>query len=55
MTEAANNHRLAPPAGLLVDHERPIGFRFEGKSYTGLAGDSVASALAAEHNADDVP
>ncbi len=54
MTEAANNRRLTPPAGLLVDRKRPIRFRFEGKTYTGLSGDSVASALAAEHNADDV-
>ena len=47
MTDPANSHRLASPAGLLVNHERPIRFHFEGKPYTGLAGDSVASALAA--------
>lgn len=33
--------------GLLVDPDRPISFTFEGRSYTGLAGDTIASALAA--------
>lgn len=40
-------NRLPAPAGLLVDHERTVSFRFEGKSYKGLVGDSLASALAA--------
>ncbi len=39
--------RLPPPAGLLIDRGRPVGFRFEGRSYQGLAGDTIASALAA--------
>ncbi len=40
-------NRLAAPAGLLVDHSQSVSFSFEGKSYQGLKGDSVASALAA--------
>ncbi len=40
-------NRLSPPAGLLVDHAKPVTFSFEGRYYCGLAGDSVASALAA--------
>ncbi len=30
-----------------VDHARPVRFSFDGKSYTGLAGDTLASALLA--------
>ncbi|MBP7242270.1 sarcosine oxidase subunit alpha [Amaricoccus sp.] len=30
-----------------VDHARPVRFTFDGKSYTGLAGDTLASALLA--------
>ncbi|MFQ5935986.1 MAG: 2Fe-2S iron-sulfur cluster-binding protein [Acidiferrobacterales bacterium] len=44
---AGNVNRLPAPAGLLVDHDTPISFRFEGKEYAGLAGDTIASALAA--------
>ncbi|MCH8926487.1 MAG: (2Fe-2S)-binding protein [Proteobacteria bacterium] len=40
-------NRLPAPAGLLVDRDRPIGFRFEGRAYRGFAGDTIASALAA--------
>ncbi len=40
-------NRLPAPAGLLVDRDRPIGFRFEGRRYEGFAGDTIASALAA--------
>ncbi len=43
----AGKNRLAAPAGLLVDREQTVEFTFEGKSYQGLAGDTVASALAA--------
>ncbi|MBM3517634.1 MAG: (2Fe-2S)-binding protein, partial [Alphaproteobacteria bacterium] len=39
--------RLSAPAGLLLDRSAPIAFRFEGERYTGLAGDTIASALAA--------
>ena len=34
-------------AGLLIDRERPVAFRFDGRNYTGFAGDSLASALLA--------
>ncbi|GAB5467072.1 MAG: 2Fe-2S iron-sulfur cluster-binding protein [Rhodospirillales bacterium] len=40
-------NRLTSPAGLWIDHAKPIAFSFEGKPYRGLAGDSIASALAA--------
>ena len=40
-------NRLPAPAGLLVDRDRPVGFRFEGRAYRGFAGDTIASALAA--------
>ena len=40
-------HRLPPPAGLLIDRDTPIEFRFEGRGYQGYAGDTIASALAA--------
>ncbi len=40
-------NRLPAPAGLLVDHDQPISFEFEDKRYEGLAGDCIASALAA--------
>ena len=40
-------NRLPAPAGKLVDHENTINFSFEGTQYTGLAGDTIASALAA--------
>src|SRR5579871_3830590 len=39
--------RLPPPAGLLIDRERPLSFRFEAQSYQGYQGDTIASALAA--------
>lgn len=39
--------RLTSPAGLLLDRSRPVGFRFEGRSYEAFAGDTIASALAA--------
>ncbi|MBA1200292.1 FAD-dependent oxidoreductase [Pseudomonas capeferrum] len=37
--------RLPAPMGLLIDRERPLRFSFEGQSYQGFEGDSVASAL----------
>jgi len=48
-SSAANSgqNRMAAPAGMLIDRDRPITFRFEGKSYQGLAEDTIASALAA--------
>jgi sarcosine oxidase subunit alpha len=40
-------NRLPAPAGRLIDRNRKIAFTFEGQSFTGFAGDSIASALAA--------
>ena len=39
--------RLPSPSGILVDHGKPINFIFENRQYTGLAGDTIASALVA--------
>ena len=39
--------RLPPPAGSRIDRTRPVPFEFEGRAYTGYAGDTIASALAA--------
>jgi sarcosine oxidase subunit alpha len=39
--------RLPPQPGEWIDRSRPISFKFEGTSYTGFAGDTVTSALAA--------
>ena len=41
----AQEFRLAE--GGLVDRGKPISFRFNGKSYQGYAGDTLASALLA--------
>jgi sarcosine oxidase subunit alpha len=41
--------RLPPPYGLLIDREQPVNFSFEKKSFQGFAGDSIASALAANN------
>ncbi|MEO1190838.1 MAG: 2Fe-2S iron-sulfur cluster-binding protein [Pseudomonadota bacterium] len=40
-------NRLTAPAGLLIDHNKPVSFTFEGKAYRALEGDTIASALAA--------
>ena len=45
---SAGANRLAAPAGLLIDRERPVSFRFEGRGHKGFVGDTIASALAAE-------
>jgi sarcosine oxidase, subunit alpha len=37
--------RLAPRDGQRVDHGSPVGFSFDGKPRTGLAGDTIVSAL----------
>ena len=42
-----NSFRLPGHAGLLIDRARPLGFSFEGRRYRGFAGDTIASALAA--------
>ncbi|MCY1409566.1 sarcosine oxidase, alpha subunit family [compost metagenome] len=39
--------RLPAPMGLLIDRDQPLRFNFDGKPYQGFAGDSIASALAA--------
>ena len=39
--------RLPPPWGSIIDRDRTIRFRFEGMEYQGFAGDTIASALAA--------
>ncbi len=41
------SNRLPAPAGSLIDRGREIRFSFEGRSYAGHEGDSIASALAA--------
>ena len=43
--EAAPSYRLA--SGGLIDRARPLSFRFDGQTYSGLAGDTLASALVA--------
>jgi sarcosine oxidase subunit alpha len=40
-------NRLSAPHGRLIDRSREIEFTFEGQTFTGLAGDTIASALAA--------
>ena len=38
--------RLGKGFGLLIDRAKPVGFSFEGRAYSGLQGDVIASALA---------
>lgn len=40
-------NRLPAPAGLLLDRSQPVTIRFEGENYTGFAGDTIGSVLAA--------
>jgi sarcosine oxidase subunit alpha len=42
-----SGRRLAAPAGHSVDRTRPLAFLFDGETYEGLAGDTIASALIA--------
>ena len=44
---SAAQNRLPPPFGLLIDRGQPIEFLFDGETYGGLQGDTIASALAA--------
>ena len=44
---APTDRRLAPQPGEWIDRSRPIAFRFEGRRYRGLHGDTVSSALLA--------
>jgi len=39
--------RVGPQAGEVIDRSAPLTFTFEGRSYTGLAGDTISSALLA--------
>ncbi len=48
MTGPARPPRLPLPFGRLIDRERGIAFSFEGKSYLGHPGDTLASALVSE-------
>ena len=38
---------LRTPSGGRIDRSQPLSFRFDGKAYTGFAGDTLASALLA--------
>jgi sarcosine oxidase subunit alpha len=40
-------NRLDPPYGFLLDRSQPVRFTFENRQYEGYAGDTIASALAA--------
>ena len=42
------SERLPEPWGLLIDRERPLSFRFEGRTIQGFTGDTVASAVLGE-------
>lgn len=39
--------RLPAPMGLLIERDQPLTFEFDGQSYQGFQGDSIASALVA--------
>ena len=43
----STDRRLPPQPGEWIDRSRPISFRFEGRRYRGLHGDTVSSALLA--------
>ena len=45
MTTVSQSHRR--DGGGLIDRSKPVSFRFDGKSYGGFAGDTLASALIA--------
>ena len=44
---ADSKERLPPPWGQLIERDQPIEFSFEGQRLSGCAGDTIASALAA--------
>lgn len=46
-TPVIGQNRLPAPRGLLIDRSQPVTFSFEGRNFTGYAGDTIASALAA--------
>src|ERR1700757_2977711 len=41
------SYRLAAPAGAWIDRTRPLSFFFNGRAYSGFAGDTLGSALLA--------
>ena len=41
------SHRIDPRPGEVLDRGRSVRFRFDGRDYSGCAGDTIASALAA--------
>jgi sarcosine oxidase subunit alpha len=45
--KADSKERLPPPWGKLIERDQPIEFSFEGQRLRGCAGDTIASALAA--------
>ncbi len=47
MSGVAASQRIEAPKGVLLDRGKPINFRFEGRDYSGYAGDTIGSALAA--------
>ncbi len=47
MSVSANNQAYRLDAGGRIDRSRPLSFTFNGKSYTGYQGDTLASALIA--------
>jgi sarcosine oxidase subunit alpha len=47
MSQAAVPARLPAPLGRLIDRNHPVSFSFEGTTYQGFQGDSIASALLA--------
>ena len=48
------NRRLPEREGEWIDRNAPISFRFEGKSFEGLAGDVLSSALWASGVRQDI-
>ncbi|MFT6032304.1 MAG: sarcosine oxidase subunit alpha [Arenicella sp.] len=47
MANTKLKQRLAAPYGLLIDSNMPLSFSFEGQSFDGFEGDTIASALLA--------
>jgi sarcosine oxidase subunit alpha len=47
VSTATTARRLPPQVGELVDRSRPVPFRWNGKDYVGLQGDTIVSALLA--------
>jgi sarcosine oxidase subunit alpha len=45
----SGGNRLAPQGGEFIDRSRPISFSFAGETFVGCAGDTIASALAANN------